>query len=257
MLVYHAICSAPAGADAAEKDMFVDPDRFAGQMADLASRGYRTLRLDEYWQALTRSTAASRSLLLTFDDAYAHVDNSVTPILRRYGFTAAMFTCPAHLGQRNTWDKDHPYLRSLEIATADHVSAMAADRWELASHALRHVDLRGLPRSQRQAELIESRQRLSDLAGRPVRDLAYPYGLHDASVREDARLAGFRMAFTAGGGRRTDARQLPRRPVRGPDGTRLFRLKASSADRWLYDAKELAPNWTRRLARNAVKAAHV
>jgi peptidoglycan/xylan/chitin deacetylase (PgdA/CDA1 family) len=207
-------------------------------MGDLAARGYRTLRLDEYWQMVCGSRAATRALLLTFDDGYAHVDRVVTPVLLRHGFTAVMFAAPNHLGGRNTWDRGHRFLRSLEIATPDQLAVMAAGRcWELASHALRHADLRVLPRAQRRAELVESRERLSMLARRPVRELAYPYGVHDAGVRDDARLAGYRMAFTASGRRSPDLQRLPRRPVRGGDRPGLFRLKTSSAGQFLYDAR--------------------
>ena len=90
---------------------------------------------------------------------------------------------------------------------------------------------------QRRADLVESHVRLSELARRPVRDLAYPYGVHDAAVREDVRLAGYRMAFTASGRRSVDPQRLPRRPVRGGDRPGLFRLKTSSTGQWLYDAR--------------------
>ena len=115
----------------------------------------------------------------------------------------------------------------------------AGSYWELASHALRHVDLRGLNPAERRAELVESREWLSMLGRRPVADLAYPFGAHDAAVREDVRLAGYRMAFTAGRGSSADLQRLPRRPVRGQDHRALFRLKTSAGGRWLYDRARL------------------
>jgi peptidoglycan/xylan/chitin deacetylase (PgdA/CDA1 family) len=241
--MYHVVCPIPAEADPEESSLVVRPDRFAWQMADLAARGFQTLRLDQYWQVVVSAAPRPRSVLLTFDDAYAHIDRTVTPILMRHGFTAVMFAAPAHLGERNTWDGNHRFLSSLEVATADQLAAMAAGScWELASHALRHVDLCDLSPAERRAELVESRERLSMLAKRPVRDLAYPFGRHDAAVREDVRLSGYRMAFTAGRGALADLHQLPRRPVRGQDRAMLFGLKTSAGSRWIYDGS----TWPRR-----------
>lgn len=250
-LMYHIVCPVPAVAEDAEKRLIVDPDRFAGQMADLAARGFRTMRLDEYWRVILSSSPRPRSVLLTFDDAYAHVDSMVTPILKRHGFTAVMFAAPAHLGERSTWDGGHRFLSSLDIATADQLAAMVATScWELASHALRHEDLRRLDPAQRRADLIEARERLSHLAKRPVRDLAYPFGAHDAAVREDVRLAGYRMAFTAGRGTLSDLHRLPRRLVRRHDRGVLLRLKTSAVARWLHDGGTL------RTVRSPARAAY-
>lgn len=243
-LLYHAIADPPPGCDPEERRLFVTPRQFESQMAALARRGYRSLRLDEYARRLgNRGTAGT--VLITFDDAYAQVDEVVTPILRRHGFTAVMFVPWAYVGRRNSWDSRHPYLAALEIAGPEQLRGMIGT-WELASHGLGHVDLRALPTEARRRELAAAREGLSELAGRAVVELAYPFGCHDAGVRRDAAAAGYELAFTSSGAATGDFLQLPRRPIRGEDGRLAFRAKTEPAATWLYRLHRLARRARRR-----------
>jgi peptidoglycan/xylan/chitin deacetylase (PgdA/CDA1 family) len=110
----------------------------------------------------------------------------------------------------------------------------------VASHALRHVDLRKLDSNERRSQLTEARERLSELLGRPIRDLAYPYGCQDVGVRRDARAAGYRMAFTAGGSKAGDPYSLPRRSINGHDSRPMFLLKTSAVAPALYHSRQLS-----------------
>ncbi len=241
VLLYHIVGDVPPLADREEARLFVPVERFRNQMASLAARGYRTLTLDQYFHRLTVGPVRERAVLLTFDDAYAGAYQTVTPILEQHGFTAVMFAPFAHLGRANDWDAGHRHLIQLLISTAEQLTAIDGETWEVASHAFCHVDLRTLSPEERVRQLTTARHSLSQLLGRQVLDLAYPYGAHDQGVREDALAAGYRMAFTARGsdGAR-DVLQLPRRPVRGGDSEVEFLLKTSPFARPLYRAHRLA-----------------
>ncbi|MDQ6899857.1 MAG: polysaccharide deacetylase family protein [Candidatus Dormibacteraeota bacterium] len=252
VLLYHAVGVPRCTPNSEERDLFVEPRAFGQQMAQLAARGYRSLTLDEYAAAVAAGAFRPRSLLLTFDDAYAHVADVVTPVLRRHGFTAVMFVPWQHLGGRNSWDLDHPNLAALEIATPELLKEMIAGPWELASHGMDHVDLTQLEAEERRAQLTAAREGLSDLVGRPVRDLAYPYGVSNRSTRDDALLTGYRMAFTAETFETRDPLQQPRRPIKGGDSLLTFWLKTSSSCAWLYHR---APSAARDLARLTLEAA--
>jgi peptidoglycan/xylan/chitin deacetylase (PgdA/CDA1 family) len=254
VLLYHAVCPAPQPAVERERSLFVHRERFADQMEDLARRGYRALTLDEFAAGLDRRHFPHKAVLLTFDDAYGHVDDVVTPVLRRLGFAAVMFAPFGHLGGRNTWDAVwSSQLAKLEIATAGQLRALPADVWEVASHGLRHVDLRGVPPGQRRVELITARERLTELLGRLVLELAYPYGAYDVSVRHDAAFAGYRMAFAARNEPTIDRFGLSRIPISGEDSVELFRLKTSGWTSPLYRAYDRAPRWVRGPARAVLR----
>jgi peptidoglycan/xylan/chitin deacetylase (PgdA/CDA1 family) len=256
VLLYHAVVNPPAGAASEEADLMVPPTRFAWQMADLASRGFRSLTLDQYWSVLEGQRALSdRDVLLTFDDAYAHVDETVMPTLLKHGFSAVMFVAYGHLGEHNTWDPGLRNLAMLPIAPPDQIRSMSLGPWEIASHGLRHVDLVSLPASECQRELAESRGRVSELAGKPVRDLAYPFGSQNAAVRAAARAAGYRMAFTAGRTSLPDRFGLDRLPIRGSDSPMVFRLKTSGWAGFLYGIADRSPSWARSAARRLTASA--
>jgi len=214
-------------------------------MADLARRGFRTLSLDGYLAALEGNRPPDRSVLLTFDDAYAHLDQTVSPILRRHSFSAVVFAPWQHLGAYNTWDADLRDLSRMRIADADQLLEMDRGPWEVASHGLRHIDLRTLQSDQRLADLREAGERLSNLLGRPVFALAYPYGHHNDAVRQDAQNAGYRMAFTVDRNDSLDAFQVPRRMVAGQDDRAIFWFKTyPQTYPWFESSLRAARTWT-------------
>src|SRR5437868_8678467 len=142
------------GCDVDERHLFVSPAQFELQMADLARRGFRSVSLKEF------EHSGDRTVLITFDDGYAHVAEIVTPILHRFGFTAVMFVSAGYLGAHNEADAlEHPKLGALEIVTAHQVAEMSTGPWEIFSHGLRHLDLRQVEPVTRLKELTDSRQR--------------------------------------------------------------------------------------------------
>jgi peptidoglycan/xylan/chitin deacetylase (PgdA/CDA1 family) len=234
VLLYHAVAPLSQDADFLERALVVPRVTFARQMEDMARRGWRTLTVRQFAAALDDGSATARRFLLTFDDAYADLDRWVTPVLLRHAFTAVVFAPWAHLGQRNSWDGFHPTLSRLQIGTTDQLRALDAGPWEVESHGGRHLDLRGQDAGVRRHELDAARRALEALLGRKVRALAYPYGRHDVHVREDARAAGFELAFTARGYGPPDRFQLARRAIQSWDRTPLFRARTGAGGRWLY-----------------------
>jgi peptidoglycan/xylan/chitin deacetylase (PgdA/CDA1 family) len=230
--MYHAVRPLSARWDVLERALVIDPHVFARQIERLAAMGWRTLTLAEYAGALERPPAGRR-FLLTFDDAYEGLDDFVTPVLRRHGYSAVVFAPWAHLGTPNTWDWGHPVLCRLRVMSATNLRALAAGPWEVASHGCRHVDLRAMHPEARQRELRASKEGLSELAGRPVRALAYPFGYEDPGVRRDAAVAGFELGFVATPYPAGDRLGLPRRAITGLDRGPLLRLRTARRP-WLY-----------------------
>jgi peptidoglycan/xylan/chitin deacetylase (PgdA/CDA1 family) len=252
VLLYHAVLPPPSDADEIERSLFVDPDRFAEQMHDLHARGFTTLTLAEFRAALVGQKGLSKRLLITFDDAYAHVAAIVTPVLRQFGFSAVMFAAWQHLGQTNSWDSGHRNLSRLEIASIEELRAMHDQGWEVASHGFRHVQLAGVSAGRRRSELRESRRRLGDLLGEPVVDLAYPYGVCNLDIRSDAEAAGFQTAFLAEPSRHFHPLAVPRRPIRGDDSMAVFRLKTSLTGAAVSHLNEFTPAWAKLVARRII-----
>jgi peptidoglycan/xylan/chitin deacetylase (PgdA/CDA1 family) len=223
-----------------ERALFVEPVNFERQMDQLAQRGFRALRLDEYAAALEGKVSLRGRFLLTFDDGYSHLDEVVTPVLRRHGYSAVVFVPVSHVGGANVWDASHPRLFGTEIMSENRLRSLDPNHWEVESHGLQHVDLRKQDRATRRRELRESREHLSALLGRPVTALAYPYGQHDAGVREDAASAAFGLAFTATGYGPVERLRVPRRPISGWDPLPLFRIRTARHAAPVYRIEDAA-----------------
>jgi peptidoglycan/xylan/chitin deacetylase (PgdA/CDA1 family) len=249
VLMYHGVRPL-AGGGFLEQALVVDPQAFAAQIGRLAGAGYRSLRLDDYAGGAWREWPG-RCVLLTFDDAYEGLEKYVSPVLRRFGYTAVVFAPIAHLGGFNTWDAGNRALSRLRIVHRDGLRALAEGPWEVASHGFRHVDLRQLDRPTRLRELVLSREAIAEIVGRAPRALAYPFGHVDEAVRADAVAAGFEIAFVATPYATGDPLRLPRRAINNLDRALVFDLRMSQRP-WLFrmeDAARMIPHAYRRLRR--------
>jgi peptidoglycan/xylan/chitin deacetylase (PgdA/CDA1 family) len=81
------------------------------------------------------------------------------------------------------------------MMTWDEARIWANHGIEFGSHSMTHPDLTTLSQRALKAELHDSRTMIEDELGRPVRYLSYPFGRHNARVRDAAREAGYLAAF--------------------------------------------------------------
>jgi peptidoglycan/xylan/chitin deacetylase (PgdA/CDA1 family) len=162
-------------------------DSFAAQMRYLHDHGFATLSLDEFL-AIRQGKAhrPPRPIVLTFDDGYASVHVLAWPVLRRYGMKATVFVAP----------EPDAYTRNLiagvdGFLSADQMREMDRRGVAIESHTLTHCVLADLDDGAARRELTESRRRLGEILGRPVRHLAVPRSGHSRRVRRLAREAGY------------------------------------------------------------------
>lgn len=167
----------------------VTPARFAEQMAWLAERGLRGVSIETLVSAMRDGNA--RGLVgITFDDGYVNVLENAVPELLQHDFTATMFIVSGLLGGTNEWDGEPVW----PLMSAEQIAQVATAKMEIGSHGVTHIALSGLDADRQRAEISESRSKLSELLGRPVRGFAYPYGLMDASARRAVQDAGYGYA---------------------------------------------------------------
>lgn len=114
---------------------------------------------------------------VTFDDAYAEVAESATPVLERHGVSAGLFAA------RN----------QIRRAGATHLSEaglsdLAGDpHWRVGAHGISHDSLYSLQQPDLDAEIADSLAWLADLTGARPFAFAYPQGKISARVVETAR----------------------------------------------------------------------
>jgi peptidoglycan/xylan/chitin deacetylase (PgdA/CDA1 family) len=177
ILTYHAVLDA-----ARPTPLAVAPERFRAQLAALAGAGYETVplsRLAELWRTGKRDGLPERAVVITFDDGYRSVIETVAPILREHGFTATLFLLGGREGLR--WRPPWPLL------TWDEAGQLAAAGHELGAHTLTHPVLPHLPPDEAEREMAEAQQVIARETGREARTLAYPFGARSVAVEALAR----------------------------------------------------------------------
>ncbi|TGM58614.1 polysaccharide deacetylase family protein [Leptospira adleri] len=190
VLCYHHL--APEGGPMGGYNLH--PNLLEEQFKFLKSAGYKPIRLDQFYAYLSGKKPADfpeKPILLTFDDGSKTHLEQLVPLLKKYGFVASIFIYPTIISSGKkyymTWD---------QLKTA-----LDSGVLDLGSHTLYHPKLPTMSRALIRKQLLESKQILEAKTGRKVVDLAYPFGLFDPRVIEEAKEIGYRMAFTVNPGK--------------------------------------------------------
>ena len=167
-------------------------EQFERQMEFLKQQGYRSIRMEEAFRE--KSSKGSKEVLITFDDGYESVYNSVFPILQRHGFTACVFLITGYVGKYNEWDVN--WGRKFKHLSWDQIKEMKEYGFSFGSHTVNHPDLTKLEKRFVEYELKRSKQMLEDRLSQEVDFLSFPFGKYNQEVEGLARDIGYRMAFT-------------------------------------------------------------
>ena len=191
VLMYHHVGPYRPGT---YRPITISPEQFERQVQWLARRGYAGITSSDWLRWLREGKGLpEKPILLTFDDAYADVAQFALPILKRYGFNAAVFVVTGRLGGTNTWDEGQGR-GSLTLMTAEQIRFWAGQGVEFGSHGRTHADLTKLSAAEAEAEVVGSKSDLSELLGSPAISFAYPYGERNESVEKLIR-SHFDLAF--------------------------------------------------------------
>lgn len=184
--MYHAI----AGFADDPNMLCVSPQRFEEQMSYLRRRKLRGVSVGELCRLA--GTGDDKNLIgLTFDDGYKDFLHAAVPILERFGFSATVFVVAGLLGKENRWKHAYqPPLRMKLLEPGD-LRIVSERGMEVGSHSMTHADLTGLDRRMLEEEVEDSRQVLSEVLGKEVEGICYPYGRVNHMVVEAARQAGY------------------------------------------------------------------
>jgi peptidoglycan/xylan/chitin deacetylase (PgdA/CDA1 family) len=227
ILVYHNIAHPPTGAGLTS--LYVPPERFEMQMRLLATLGIRGVTMSE-GLAYVRGERTGRVVVITLDDGYVDNVENALPTLARYGLRATCYVTSGALGGHNAWDAARLNVQK-PIMSADQLRAWAGAGMEVGAHTRTHPRLDELDVSAVRDEVRGSKEDLEAVVGSGITQFCYPYGVHNATVADAVRAAGFASATTLRRGRARssdDPYQLPRVLVRERDPIGRFFLKVVS-----------------------------
>jgi peptidoglycan/xylan/chitin deacetylase (PgdA/CDA1 family) len=170
---------------------------FNQQMRYLKDNGYRVIGLGDLLSFLQyRQVIPKRAVAITIDDGYRSAYDIAYPILKRYGFTAALFIYTDFVGIGRaaiTWDQ---------------LREMKSDGFEVGSHTLSHCDLTKQKKEENdqayltriKREVVVSKQIIDKKLGQDTIYLAFPYGSYNQRVLRICDQAGYKIGFSVKGG---------------------------------------------------------
>jgi peptidoglycan/xylan/chitin deacetylase (PgdA/CDA1 family) len=195
VLCYHRFEDKP------KNSLGIKPTDFEAQMQALKDNGITVVSMEDFlaWRRGEKGIP-QKSALISIDDGYLSGYNVAWPILKKFGYPFTMFIYtdyvkggPKSGGQSLSWDQ----LAEMRDAGVD-----------IESHTLSHPSLnarRGKTEEQYLAwlksEIIGSKEILEKNLGIQIKAFAYPYGVHNQTVRDVVKQAGFEAAFTVYGQR--------------------------------------------------------
>lgn len=188
VLCYHAVSPTWGAA------LSVTPEALERQLASLLRHGW----LGATFREAVTDPPWPRTLVLTFDDAFASVKSLAHPILQSLGLRATVFAPTAfvssgeHLGWLGVahWE-DTPHAAELSVMTWNDLGELGESGWEIGSHTRTHPHLSELDDRALAEELEQSRGECSRQLRSPCETIAYPYGDVDERVAASARNAGY------------------------------------------------------------------
>jgi GT2 family glycosyltransferase/peptidoglycan/xylan/chitin deacetylase (PgdA/CDA1 family) len=179
-----------------------------------------------------------RSVLLTFDDAYASLLDGALPVTAPRGIPAVVFVVGEQVGGCNQWDVERGAVQ-LPLLDADQLRELVAHGWSLGVHSGTHAHLTQQDTAGLERELDRPLRDLRAM-GLPVEPVvAYPYGEHDVSVRSATRRAGYTAAFALEGRR-------PPRSRRGRFAWPRIEVRRSTRPEDLVATALAPPQWPLR-----------
>jgi len=191
--MYHSVSAVPAGP---LRPLAVPPALLREQLVALAESGYRLVGLSEAID-LRAAGSTENVVALTFDDGYLDFLTHGVQVLADVGATATLYMAVGHAGTPASWLGP----RAGEfgpVMTWDQLREVAATGVEIGNHSFLHHPLDVLPPDQLDREVAESRDRLAQEVGQPVRSFAYPHGYQAARVRDVVARTGHDNACVVG-----------------------------------------------------------
>ena len=189
ILCYHRF--GPTAADS----MTTTTALFEQQLQFLHDQGYTVIPLHNL-VAYLRGEApapAPKSVVITIDDGHRSVYEVARPLIEKYNIPVTLFIYPSAIANASyamTWDQ----LRDLQ----------AAGLFSIESHTYWHPNFKIEKRKQPAADyakfvdiqLRKSKNTLEKKLGVEVKTLAWPFGIYDDELLEQAKAAGYVAAFS-------------------------------------------------------------
>ena len=180
IITYHSI-------DDSDSVVSISPAVFRRQVKYLSEAGYTSLSLRELAASFKHSRGVpDKPIVLTFDDGFKNFYTHAFPALSEYNFSATVFLVTDFCGKYNDWNGNPRELPRSELLSWSEIKFLSDAGIEFGSHTRTHPDLTKLSHAEAEAEITDSKAAIEDALGKEAATFAYPFGRHNASIREIA-----------------------------------------------------------------------
>jgi peptidoglycan/xylan/chitin deacetylase (PgdA/CDA1 family) len=182
---------------------------FRTQLDHLSAEGFQGLSVGA---ALAGRPAGPRAVAITFDDGCETDLLVAAPLLGERGFGATFYFVAGFIGRPG-------------FLTGAQVRRLAESGFEIGCHSMTHPYLTDLDERRLRVELVEAKDWLEQLTGRPVAHFSCPGGRWDGRVARLARESGYASVATSRVGANRpgdDCYCLPRVAVQRGTGLTAF-----------------------------------
>lgn len=175
--------------------MNMTPERFEAQLKWLKDNGYTVIPLKEavaYLQG-QRASVPPKSVVITDDDGWQSAYTYMYPLVKKYNIPVTLFIYPGTISEGKhamTWDE----LKELQ----------QTGLFDIQGHTYEHPNFKQAKRGMSEAsyqklvkvELFDSKNVLEKKLNTKISYLAWPFGIYDAYLEQQAANAGYAMAFS-------------------------------------------------------------
>lgn len=189
ILCYHNLNPVKPGS------MNMTPAKFESQIKWLKDNGFTIIPLKEAVAYLEgkRDSLPKKAVVITADDGWQSVHTYMSPIVKKYNIPVTLFIYPETISEGKnamTWDE----LKELQ----------QTGLFDIQSHTLWHPNFKQEKKKRSAADfdkfvqnqLIKSKQILEEKLNIQVEYLAWPFGIYNDYLEDQAAKAGYKMAFT-------------------------------------------------------------
>jgi len=191
--------------------MNITPQKFEAQLKWLKDNGFKVIPLKdavEYLQG-THAALPAKSVVITADDGWQSVYTYMFPLVRKYNIPVTLFIYPQTISNGKhamSWDElkelQHSGFFDIQGHTNSHPNFKQEKKSLSSSRYEKFV----------KGELVDSKKILEDKLHDKITLLAWPFGIYNSYLEQEAAKAGYVMAFSI------DARKANRsyRPMAQP-----------------------------------------
>lgn len=189
ILCYHNLNPVTPGS------MTITPKKFESQLQWLKNNGYIIIPLKDAVEFLQgkRPTLPDKSVVITVDDGWKSVYKYMYPIVRQYNIPITLFIYPETIstGKNSmSWEE----LKELQ----------QSGLFDIQGHTYSHPNFKQEKRHRNDSnyenlvnmELVNSKKILEEKMGTKISFLAWPFGIYNDFLEDQAKKAGYVMAFT-------------------------------------------------------------